>query len=438
MTGTVVARPAGDAEAPVLGRRSAFGNLAAQGTALAVVSVASLIVARLAGAAVLGDYTLLRMLPWLTGVLFSCGLPVASSYFLGARSGDPALRPTLATLAFVGGALSAAVWFLLVPALHHLFLRGVPQWLLLLAGVTVVTQLWTVWSKACCQGAGDMRGANLIIVCEELMFLPAFGAAILLGQRGIHAVVVGMVFGGVAATMIGLARLVATGFFHDWTAPSRTLVRPLLGFGARGQLGNLLWLMNLRLDFLILGALSGPAVLGMYSVASKFAELMRLPATALNYVLYPRFTRQRPEVAAREARHLLTRACGLTTVAAPVLAAVSVVALPLLFGSAFHAAIEPACILLIGLAVEGAAAVASAYLWGAGRPGANSVGMGVGVVVTVALDVVLIPRLGATGAAIASSVAYLSTAGLLTGLTWTWSQRAIDAEPHSTATGGSS
>jgi O-antigen/teichoic acid export membrane protein len=218
-----------------------------------------------------------------------------------------------------------------------------------------------------------------------------------------------------------------TGFFRELNAPSTALAKAVVGFGARGQLGNLLWLVNLRLDFLVLGILAGPATLGVYAVASKFAELMRLPATALNYVLYPRFTRQLPAVAGREARRLLTRACLLTTAAAPVLAVASVLALPLLFGPAFRAAVVPACILLIGLAVEGAAAVSSAYLWGAGRPGANSIGMGLGVIITVALDLILIPRHGAIGAAVASSIAYLATTALLTGLTWTCSREAIDA-----------
>lgn len=200
----------------------------------------------------------------------------------------------------------------------------------------------------------------------------------------------------------------------------------MLGFGARGQLGNLLWLVNLRLDFLLLGVLAGPATLGVYAVASKFAELMRLPATALNYVLYPRFTRALPAVASRDARHLLGRACLVSMAATPLLAGLSIVALPLLFGKEFQPAVVPACLLLVGLAVEGAAAVASAYLWGAGRPGANSVGMGVGVVITIALDLLLIPRYGASGAAIASSAAYLATAGVLSRLAWVWSQRSID------------
>lgn len=406
-----------------LGRRGAVGNFAAQGAALVIVSVASLLVARSGGAAVLGAYSLLRILPWLCGVVFSSGLPFATSYFMGRHRDDPALRPTLVLLGLAGTVAGGAVWLALIPLLHRRLLDGVPVPLLVLATAAVATQLWTVWAKACCQGSADLRGANLVIVCEELCFLPAYGACLLAGLTGIHAVVVGMVGGGVAATAIGLARIAHTGFFSGWGRPSASLGRSIAGFGARGQLGNLLWLVNLRLDFVVLGAIAGPAVLGVYAVASKAAELMRLPATAVNYVLYPRFTRATPAAAAAEARRLLPRACLLTALAAPVLALASVFAIPLLFGHAFRGAVLPACVLLIGLAVEGAAAVASAFLWGSGRPGANSAGMALGVVLTVTFDLLLIPRHGALGAAVASSIAYLATAALLTQLTWASSAR---------------
>jgi O-antigen/teichoic acid export membrane protein len=50
-----------------------------------------------------------------------------------------------------------------------------------------------------------------------------------------------------------------------------------------------------------------------------------------------------------------------------------------------------------------------AYLFGVGRPGWNSLAIGAGVLVTVVGDILLIPRHGAVGAAIASCVAYLAT-----------------------------
>ena len=413
-------------EAPALGRGSAVSNLGAQGGALLCLSVASLAVARLAGPAVLGEYALLRVLPWLTGVVVSLGLPVASAYFLaGERARDPRLRATLSAMALLASFLGAIAWLVGAPLMHGWLFAAVPPGLLAVMAATVATQLLTVWAKACCQGRADMFGSNLVIVTEELWFLPAYAAALLLGGRGIVAVGAGMIAGGVLATVTALGRLAYTGYGLGRGTPSFALVKPIAAYGARGQLGNLLWLVNLRLDFLVLGALAGPAVLGVYAVATKFAELMRLPATAVNYVLYPRFARVRPAQASREATRLLPRALGLTVLATPLVAGVSVVALPLLYGVEFRSAIVPTCLLLVGLSVEGAAAVSSAFLWGVGRPGANSWAMGIGVLITVTLDLLLIPGHGAPGAAIASSAAYLVTTILLTAFTHRISARAL-------------
>ncbi|MGZ4776786.1 MAG: oligosaccharide flippase family protein [Oryzihumus sp.] len=414
MTSGAVVPGVSGTRAPDLGRRSAAGNMVAFGLALGCVTVASLLVARLAGPAVLGEYTLLRVLPWLTGVVVSCGLPVSSAFHLAAPSGaDPRLRPTLATLAGLGVVIGVAVWSLATPLLHAGLLQQVPRRLLLVAGATVATRLLTVWGKACCQGTSDMRGANLVIVAEEFFFIPAYAVALAVGPQGITAVVAGLVGCGVAATAVSLGRVHAGGFFRGWGRPSPALARSVTAFGARGQLSDLLMLVNLRLDFLILGGLAGPAVLGQYAVASKCAELMRLPSTACNYVLYPRFARAPRSVADAEARRLAWRCCLMTVVAVPLMVVAAVVGLPLLYGSGFRSAVVPACVLVVGLAFDGAAAVASAYLRGVGHPGTNSIGIAVGVTVTVALDVLLIPRYGALGAAVASSVAYLTTTAML-------------------------
>ena len=343
--------------------------MVAFGLALGCVTLASLLVARLSGPAVLGEYTLLRILPWLTGVVVSCGLPVSSAFHLAApSSADPRLRPTLAALAGLGVGIGVVVWSLATPLLHAGLLQQVPRWLLFVTGATVATRLLTVWGKACCQGTSDMRGANLVIVGEEFFFIPAYAIALLAGLRGITAVVAGLVGCGVAATALSLGRIQAAGFFRGWGRPSVGLARSVAAFGARGQLGDLLMLMNLRLDFLILGGLAGPAALGQYAVASKGAELMRLPSTACNYVLYPRFARAPRSVADAEARRLAWRCCLVTVAAVPLMLAAVVVGLPLLYGSGFRAAVVPACVLVVGLAFDGAAAVASAYLRGVGRP----------------------------------------------------------------------
>jgi O-antigen/teichoic acid export membrane protein len=93
--------------------------------------------------------------------------------------------------------------------------------------------------------------------------------------------------------------------------------------------------------------------------------------------------------------------------------AAAVPLLPMIYGHAFNSAVIPTYLLLAGLVGEGVAGVVSAYLYGVGRPGANSLGLGVAVIVTVVLDVLLIPHFHAVGAAFASSAAYLTSSAAL-------------------------
>ena len=160
-------------------------------------------------------------------------------------------------------------------------------------------------------------------------------------------------------------------------------------------------------------ALVGPAALGIYAVASRTAELLRLPALAINYVLYPAYARQGGHTAEAEARAAMRRTWWIPAAVAVPVAVTAPVILPLVYGPAFRAAVIPTWILLGGLAGGSVYGVLSAFLSGTGRPGLTSIAQGAGLVVTVALDLTLIPHFGINGAATASAFAYLTTTFVL-------------------------
>ncbi len=373
-------------------------------------------VARAGGPTVLGEYALLRVLPWLFGVVFSCGLPTASAFFLaGDHRNNRRLRPTLGLMTIAGSALGSLAWLACAELFKTVFFKAMPVGLVALMAVVVITQLVTVTAKSCCQGNRDITGANLIIVAEELWFVITYPLVLFaVGNRGIDSVIIALILSGALAVLTGIWRLARHTFFSDWGVPSVGLAKRIAAYGARGQLGNMLWLTNLRFDFVLLGALAGPAVLGIYAVASKFAELMRLAPTAINYVLYPRFANLGSEQATFEGRRLLPQATALTLLMTPFVAIIAYVGPALLYGSAFRGAVVPAEIIIFGLSIEGAAAVSSAYLLGVGRPGLNSIAMGVGATATVILDLILIPKYGALGGAITSAITYATTTLTLT------------------------
>jgi O-antigen/teichoic acid export membrane protein len=126
-------------------------------------------------------------------------------------------------------------------------------------------------------------------------------------------------------------------------------------------------------------------------------------------VLYPEFARDGRARAAARVRALLPKAALATVAVALPLWLAAGTAIPSVYGPDFGDAVTPARIILAGLVFEGVAAVITAFLYGAGRPGLNSIAMGVGLVATVALDLALIPPFGATGAAVASATAYTAT-----------------------------
>ena len=136
------------------------------------------------------------------------------------------------------------------------------------------------------------------------------------------------------------------------------------------------------------------------------------------WVFYPRYARAGGRVAAAQARAMIPRLGALTLVAAVPLAPASAVFFPWIFGHAFQAAVLPAQILLVELVAEGVGGIVTPYLYGEGRPGLNSLAMGAGVVVTVVLDVLLIPTFQAVGAAVASSAAYTTTTIVLLLVFW--------------------
>jgi O-antigen/teichoic acid export membrane protein len=404
-------------------------NVGARATALVALGLATLLVARTGGAAAVGVYALLRVVPGLAGVLASLGLPGAIAYFLaGPRRDDPRLPLTLVAMALAGGVAGTLVWTAAAPLLRDVLFQALSLALVIWAGVTILTQLLLTTAKSCSQGRDDLRGANWVIVNEELPFLPLYGLLWVAGVDGYAAVVFGLLLADVVALVPAWARVLRRGYLRGAGRPSATLAREVASYGIRAQIGGVITLMNLRLDFIVLQLMAGPAVLGVYAIASKYAELLKVPSLALTYVLYPRFARDGAEAAARGARGLLSRAGMLTTgVAVPLFACAGAV-IPALYGSEFVGAVIPAQIILVGLAADGAGAVVTAFLYGTARPGLNSWAMTAGLVVTVVLDVLLIPRLGATGAAIASATAYLASTAALGAFFW-WIDRSGHGRP---------
>lgn len=190
--------------------------------------------------------------------------------------------------------------------------------------------------------------------------------------------------------------------------PSLRLLRESVAFGLRAWIGSLSSAFNERVDQILVALLASEAVLGIYAAAvNAFEILLYLAAASATAIL--------PLVARAGAGGRADRVLGAFRSVALVTAAGSIAAatlgpplLPLVFGDAFDDSAAPFLWLLPGALGFAAMAIFSNALVASGAPGRSSAGPLVSLAGGLVLDALLIPPLGATGAAIAASAALLA------------------------------
>ena len=102
-----------------------------------------------------------------------------------------------------------------------------------------------------------------------------------------------------------------------------------------------------------------------------------------------------------------------TGLSAIALALLATQAIPWLYGEPFRPSVSALLWLLPGIVIFSIANVLAAYIAGIGKPRLNLYVSGVSLIITVTLDLLLIPRLNIVGAAIASTASYSVAAFLL-------------------------
>jgi O-antigen/teichoic acid export membrane protein len=285
-----------------------------------------------------------------------------------------------------------------------------------LAGAAVMMTFYALGYSAVLRAFERMDADILGFVLHKvlLLVLVLALARTALGLRGVFA----MNLLANAALYVYYRALVSRE--HGVTRLSRDLraAWALLADSAPLGVAEVLRRLTWQVDRLVLTALATPAAVGLFSTAYKFPEAFKPLAQNLTLPLFPSFSRLAASSAeaAVEAAHRALRL--LYALGAPVAVVLAVLAdrvVALLFGSAYREAgtalaiLAPMALLLLPTSLF-------AYLFTAlGRQRWYTACAAAALVVNLGLDLLLIPRLGFEGAAVAStaSEAGLFVAGLV-------------------------
>lgn len=366
--------------------------------------VGAIALARLLGASDRGLLGIMLSVVDLAMALGSLGIPFAVVYF--ASRSDPPTRALLGNSLLCGmllGVVVVSVAWLLHGPIADLFGRGRggENWVLAAALVPLAFFDYTSHNQL----LGQLRFARFNILTVLAKAAGVVAIVLLIGVLGLG------VAGGLLATAAGsLVFIVGSLRVILQSGPPRVdlgLLREMAQYGMRGQLGTIFQLANTRLDVVILAFFLPLSDVGYYVVAQSVAELVLLLGRSFQSSVLPLVARYEGDERQAITTEAAQRHHGLIAGAATLAnAAFGTLLIAFAFGSEFHPAIVPMLVLLPGIWFLSTGTVAGADLRGRGRPGLSSALAGVAVIVTVGLDLLLIPALGVAGAALASLAAY--------------------------------
>lgn len=163
-----------------------------------------------------------------------------------------------------------------------------------------------------------------------------------------------------------------------------------------------------RTDTVMLGVFATPADVGVYQVAMSGAALVIVGLGAVNLVVAPQFARLHASGNRAALQRIVTQSARIVA----LLALPAVIVLVLfgaqlvvwVFGSDYAGAATPLSVLAIGQFVNAFFGSAGVLLNMANHERAAARGLMVAAVLNVVLNVLLIPRFGVTGAAVATTI----------------------------------
>jgi O-antigen/teichoic acid export membrane protein len=365
------------------------------------------IIARWLGPEGKGMLALALLVPGMLGLLLSGGIDIANVYFAGSRRLDvPSLTANSIAFAVLSTTLGCGVIISLAASgWLKAVVPGVPVWILMIAMLGFPTAMLKSFFSTILQGLQRIITINLINLLQNILTLCLTLLFVIVWKLDLFgALMAPLASGALGLLVFGIMLSREGGIFRPrW---NYSVVRSTLSFGLRANIGNILQFFNYRLDMLILNCFLGPAKVGIYVVSVKLAELLWYLPNAVSFVIFPKAAATRPEEMNVFTPRVFQITLVLTALGALCLTLVGRPIINFVFSSLFVDAYVPMLVLLPGVVLLGGAKVLTNEIAGRGYPHYNSVNSGLALILTVILDLVLIPRYGVLGAALASSLAY--------------------------------
>lgn len=185
------------------------------------------------------------------------------------------------------------------------------------------------------------------------------------------------------------------------------LIKDMLKYGLKAQLGNVIQRINYRLDVFIVTYYLPIGQVGIYQIAVVLGETLWGVTNSISAIVFPIASSSTDKEQMYTFTNQVTRVSfSLIIIFSVIIALIGKTFIVLWFGPAFAAAAGALLWLLPGISIFSISNILASYLAGVGLLEKNIYASVVSGIVTIVVDIYLIPRIGINGASIATSLSY--------------------------------
>ena len=368
--------------------------------------VAGIIVARWLGADGVGQLAVINVAVATIVLLGSFGLPSSNTYFIAQDQSHFRAAAINSLIFAIGTGTLLAVALSAIATLKPDWFGFVSPDLMRIAALSIPFQLITLIGLNILLAVGKIREFNLLDLAGQSFVLINAIIVLLLFKRGLQWLVTFNTLASILVAIVIAVLLIisARTLAHSKWRADIALLRRMITYGLKFHVSILAGAIIIRADLLVVNHFRGAAEAGVYSVASQFALLLMLLPGVIATLLFPRVTSEqdaRGETTCLVSRYttLIMFVCCLGAVPFSLL-------LPVIYGPAFADATKLLLILLPGVYLMGLESVLVQHFNALGLPRAIPLYWVFTLILNLVLVFALVPRYGAQGAAIASSISY--------------------------------
>jgi O-antigen/teichoic acid export membrane protein len=289
------------------------------------------------------------------------------------------------------------------------YLPNIHKDLALYASLLFPLLLLAAWSSSMFRGQRDYSTFNKTLLIHPFVFFVAVAVLRLTGNVNVVSVVTCHIIAQLSLWLMSESRL--RKIKPGATGPGEYQLLDAISFGLKSHVSNVITFLNYRLALYLVSFMLGATATGFYVLAVQLAEVLWLFSGAASSIVYPESAANTRSPAALEAmvKKIATAVVQVTLAGALLAAAISPFAIPLVFGKDFRDSVAPFLILLPGIVAWSYMSIISNALAGMGCQKVNIQGAILCLAINAIGSMLAIPHLGTSGAALASTVAFLIT-----------------------------